>query len=421
MSIFQAISIVVALAAGASYINRRFLRLHPTIGVMAVSLGGALLLGGLDAAGLNIEPHIERFFDDLDFSALLLDVLLGLLLFAGAFHVNVDDLLDRKIEIGTFALFGVLATAFITAGAIFALSQWTGLGLGFIECLLFGALISPTDPIAVLAILERVGGPKRLRTDICGESLFNDGVGVVMFVTVLKVYTGQAVSPGAVAGLFVLEAAGGLLLGILLGKVVGWLVRSAGEARVDTLLGLAVAMGGYALADAIHCSGAIAMVVSGTLVGRAARSLQEDDRRAVNAFWGMADELGNMILFTIVGLELLVITRAIEPDLPAALLAGTAAVPVVLVGRCVAVAIPLNLLKLRYDFYPHAITVLTWGGLRGGLPLAMALSLPMATPAQNASRNTILCMTYGVVLFSIFVQGLSIAPLVKRLLPTEDK
>lgn len=420
MSIFQAISIIVVLAAGASYINRRFLKLHPTIGVMAISLAGALVLAGLDAAGLPIEPHIETFFNNLDFSALLLDVVLGLLLFAGAFHVNVDDLLGRKIEIGTFALFGVLATAFITAGAIYALSQWVGLGLGFVECLLFGALISPTDPIAVLAILERVGGPKRLRTDICGESLFNDGVGVVMFVTVLKVYTGQAVSPGAVIGLFALEAAGGLLLGVLLGKVVGYLVRSAGEARVDTLLGLAVAMGGYALADAIHCSGAIAMVVSGTIIGRAARSLRPDDEREVDEFWGMVDELGNMILFTIVGLELLVIAHALRSDAMLAILAASTAIPVVLLGRCIAVAIPLNLLKLRYTFYPWATTVLTWGGLRGGLPLAMALSLPMATRKQSDARNTILVMTYGVVLFSIFVQGLSISPLVKRLLPTEE-
>jgi CPA1 family monovalent cation:H+ antiporter len=218
----------------------------------------------------------------------------------------------------------------------------------------------------------------------------------------------------------VLEAAGGLLLGVLLGKLTSWLVRSAGEAHVDTLLGLAVATGGYALADAVHCSGAIAMVVSGTLVGRAARKLREGDRRDVNAFWSMIDEVGNMILFTIVGLELLVIARAVEPDLTAAIVAASAAVPIVLVGRLVAVTIPLNLLKLRYQFYPHAITVLTWGGLRGGLPLAMALSLPMATPAQNASRNTILCMTYGVVLVSIFLQGLTIAPMVKRLLPTEE-
>ncbi|NBB96040.1 MAG: sodium:proton antiporter [Planctomycetes bacterium] len=420
MSVFQALSVTIALAAGASYVNRRFLRLHPTIGVMAVSLAGAILLAGLDAVGLNIEPHIERFFDRLDFSALLLDTMLGLLLFAGAFHVDLDDLLGRKVEISVFALFGVVATAFIVASATFGLSQWAGLELSFVECLLFGALISPTDPIAVLAILERVGGPRRLRTDICGESLFNDGIGVVMFVTVMKVYTGQAVNPGTVVGLFVMEAAGGLLLGVLLGKLASWLVRSAGEAHVETLLGLAVATGGYALANAIHCSGAIAMVVSGTLVGRAARTLREGDRRDVNAFWSMIDEVGNMILFTVVGLELLVIARAVEPDLPAACLAASAAVPIVLVGRLVAVTIPLNLLRLRYDFYPRATTILTWGGLRGGLPLAMALSLPMATPARNASRNTILCMTYGVVLISIFLQGLTISPMVKKLLPTEE-
>jgi CPA1 family monovalent cation:H+ antiporter len=332
--------------------------------------------------------------------------MLSFLLFAGALHVNLADLARQKYIIGTLATLGVIGSTFIVGFTSLWVLGWLGIELPFIYCLLFGALISPTDPIAVMGILKRAGVPESLETKITGESLFNDGVAVVVFLVILEIATGtQGITAASVAALFLKEVVGGLIFGLLIGAIAYWMLKSVENYQVEILITLALVTGGFALADVLHLSGPIAIVVAGLLIGNHGRMLAMSDevRDHLDNFWELVDEILNAVLFVLIGLEVLILTFN-----RAYILAGIILIPLLLAVRFVCVGIPVVILKRFRTFSPHVIKILTWGGLRGGISVALALSLP-----AGENREAILAVTYAIVVFSIIVQGLTIGRLVK--------
>ena len=410
MELIDIMALLITLAAGFSYVNHRYVKLPSAVGVMLISLALSLALVVLGHLGFAIqEEKVRRLIGNIDFSEALLHGMLGFLLFAGALSVNLNDLLEKKWEIGIFATAGVVLSTLIVGTVMYLLSAWLGLPLGFLACLLFGALISPTDPIAVLGILRKAGVPRSLEIKITGESLFNDGIGVVVFIVLLGIATsGGVVSAGGVAVLLAEEALGGIIFGLLLGLLGYRLLKSVDNYQVEILITLAMVMGGYSLAPALHVSGPLAMVVAGLLVGNYGRKFAMSDRTRehLDTFWELVDEILNAVLFVLIGLEVLVITMTDRT-----FLAGAIAIPVVLLARLVSVGIPISLLRFVRKFSPRVIRILTWGGLRGGISVALALSLP-----KGPERDLILTMTYAVVVFSIAVQGLTL----KRVLAPVD-
>lgn len=405
MTLIETITILVCLSAGFSYVNHRFIKLPVTIGLMTIALLMSLMLLLLGKLGYGIEAEAESFIRSIDFDETLLHGMLSFLLFAGALHVNLDDLLEQKWFIGTLACLGILVSAAIIGTLAYFISGWLGYPIPLIGCFLFGALISPTDPIAVLGILKQVGVPKRLEIKITGESLFNDGVGVAMFLVLLGVAETGLVTPGAVGLLFVQEAVGGAAIGLASGYVAYVMLRSIDQHHVEILITLALVMGGYALADMLHTSGPIAVVVSGLLIGNHGRHLamSETTREYLDTFWELIDELLNAILFVLIGLEVLALSFK-----PEYLEAGLIAIPLVLLARFISVSLPVQVFRLFQEFTDRATLILTWGGLRGGISVAMALSLP-----ESSYRDAVVTMTYVVVVFSILVQGLTIERMVQ--------
>ena len=417
MDLLDILAVLIVLAAALAYLNCRFLRLPRTIALMLMSLAVSIALIVLRTVHVPFEAWAERLVRGIPFDRILLDGLLGLLLFAGALHVDLGDLLANKWSIATFATVGVVASTFVVGGFLWALSGVMGLGLGWIHCLLFGALISPTDPISVLAILRRVGAPKSLRARMAGESLFNDGIGVVVFVTVLRIAAGAAdVGPGQVTYLLAVETLGGVALGLALGYAAYRILKSVDEYHVEVLVTLALVLGGYALARAIHTSGPLAMVAAGLLIGNPGRRLAMSarTREHLDLFWELIDEILNAVLFVLIGLEVLVLTLSANY-----LLAGLIAIPLVLLARLVTVGVPVAILHRTRPFSRHAVRILTWGGLRGGISVALALSLPRALGGGHV-REPILTITYVVVAFSIVVQGLTIKKLVRASLRADS-
>lgn len=405
MSLIQTITLLVCLSAIFSYLNYRYLKLPMTIGLMALALAMSLLLVALGKLGFPVEAQAITFIKGIDFNEALMHGMLSFLLFAGALHFNIHDLLDQKWFIGTLASLGLLASTLIVGSLAYYLFALVNLDLPFLYCLLFGALISPTDPIAVLGILRTAGAPKSLEVKITGESLFNDGVGVVVFLVLLGVAGHEVASAGSIARLFLQEAVGGAILGLALGYLAYFMLKSVDNYQVEILLTLAIVMGGYALADALHTSGPIAVVVAGLVVGSYARhmAMSETSREYLDTFWELVDELLNAVLFVLIGLEVLVLTFHGHY-----ILAGLIAIPVVLLARFLSVGLPVKLFSFKQEFAPRATTILTWGGLRGGISVAMALSLP-----PGPLRDAIVTITYVVVTFSILVQGLTIGRVVQ--------
>jgi CPA1 family monovalent cation:H+ antiporter len=364
---------------------------------------GLIALGKLGLAG--IERTAETFIRSIDFNKALMQGMLSFLLFAGALHVNLRDLAEQKWVVGTLATVGTIASTFVVGGLFWLLVNGLGLDLPPIYCLLFGALISPTDPIAVLGILKSARAPKSLEIKITGESLFNDGIGVVVFVVLLDLATGgQELSLPHIAVLFAEEAVGGIVFGLVLGGIAFWMLSRIDHYSVEVLITLAVVMGGYSLALAIHTSGPIAMVVAGLIIGNHGRRLAMSDktREHLDTFWELIDEILNTVLFVLIGFELLILEFSGKTAA-----AGLLAIPIVLLARLVCVGAPIRLMKLWRTFTPGAIKILTWGGLRGGISVALALSIP-----PGPERDLILPVTYTVVVFSILVQGLTIGRLV---------
>ncbi len=410
MSIFALISSLLTLGALFSFLSYRVLRLPTSIGTMILSLGtaGGLVLFGAHAPGLHAAA--ERIVGGIDFNAVVLHGMLSVLLFAGALQLDLPQLGREKLPVTVLSVVSTgLSTILVAVLFKYAL-QAVGLHLSIMAALLFGALISPTDPIAVLEMLQRVGAPASLETQLAGESLFNDGVGAVIFLALLSASTGGAApSLRAFLVMLTLKAGGAILLGGALGYLTYRVIKLVDRYRLEILLTLALAMGGYALADALHLSAPLEVVTAGILVSGRARqfAMKESTREHVDRFWELADDVLNIVLFLLLGLELLVL-----PLHRRYLLASLLAIPAALVARWISVAIPVQLLQLVRRRVPGTIRVLTWGGLRGGLAVALALSVPQG---QGLERNQLLAATYVVVVFSILVQGLTISPLLRKL------
>jgi len=409
--VLTAFAILLALTAAFAFLNERFVRLPTTIGVTVSALLASLTLLLLEAFGLGARDWAEGVLNRLNFSELVLQGLLSFLLFAGALGVDARALLRERTSVIALALLGTLASTALIGGLTYLLLNALGLHVPFAYALIFGALISPTDPVAVLNLLKRAKVPKRLETLIAGESLFNDGVGVVVFATLLGLIGagahgaghGGEVSVASALMLFLQEAGGGLLLGAALGGVGFLLLRSINEHGVEVLITLALVVGGYALATGLHVSGPLAMVIAGLVIGATRDvTMSEHTRVHMDSFWETTDQVLNMLLFALIGLEILIVT--VSPTLA---LAAFLIIPIVLGARLVSVALPLTLVRPFARYGPFTVRLLTWGGLRGGIAVALALSLPAGGP-----RDTLLVLTYGVVLFSIIVQGLTVMPIV---------
>jgi len=397
--------VVTALLA---YLNYRFVRLPTTIGVMAIALVLSLVIVALDVAGVShaLRTYEESLLRSIDFSDVLMQGMLSLLLFAGALHVDLSELKALRWPVASLALIGTMVSTLIVGYGLWAALPWVGLELPFMYCLLFGALISPTDPIAVMGILKSAGAPKNLEHVIAGESLFNDGVGVVIFALLLGVLgSGSAPTTGSALALLAREAGGGIAFGLVLGYVTYRLLKSVDEYQVEVLLTLAAVTGGYALASRLHISGPLAMVVSGLIIGNQGRALAMSDttRHHLDMFWELLDEILNAVLFVLIGMEVLLISFSVP-----VLVAGAVAIVVTLLARCLSVGLPVAALGGLFGLPTGSWRVLTWGGLRGGISVALALSLPV-----GPHRDTVLALTYCVVVFSILVQGLTIGRVVR--------
>ena len=478
MSFFDIAGLLVALAALFALINHKLLKLPTTVGLMLLALvhaGGVLLIGQVYPPALNTAG---RLIGSIDFDQTLMQGMLGYLLFAGALHVNLNDLRKQTLVIAILATVGVLMTTFIVGGLTYFITQQLGIPVKFIYCLIFGSIVAPTDPIAVLGIVKKLGAPKSLETKIAGESLFNDGVGVVVFLALLgiaglgghgeghdpkktiefeqtveqinesfgirhdtngdldtspiergwvtygeseadpQLAGEQQTTATEVAKLFALEAGGGIALGFALGLGAFFVLRSIDHYATEILVSLAVVTGGYALAMSMHLSGPLAMVVAGLILGNHGRSLamSESTREHLDTFWELVDELLNAVLFVLIGLEVLVLSFKGEY-----LIAGAIAVPAALFARFISVGGTVTLIKkfTGKSFTDHAVKVMTWGGLRGGISVALALSLKEEIHATQSEYDNVgelvLTMTYVVVAFSILVGGLTMGPMLGKL------
>jgi CPA1 family monovalent cation:H+ antiporter len=408
MDVFNIVAVLTTLTALFAWVNHRYVRLPNTIGLMLISLAFSVMLVSLNRLGVVGPDPFVAMLERVRFDKAVLDGMLGALLFAGALHVKLEDLKDQWLLIGSLATLGVLASAALVGLGSYVLFGWLGLGIPLVFAFLFGALISPTDPIAVAAILKKAGVPRRLETVISGESLFNDGVGVVLFLVVLGFATGASHgTPMEIGHLLAVEVGGGILFGAAMGWVVYHMLARVDQYGVEILLTLAIVTGGYAAAQAMHISGPLAMVVAGLLIGNPGRAFAMSELTVVrlDEFWELVDEILNAILFVMIGMEVLIL----EFDLPLEA-AGLLAIPVVLMARFVSVAVPVTALRRSTRIPEHAVKILTWGGLRGGISVALALSLP-----PGPHRDALITVTYIVVVFSIVVQGLSIGRVAGRL------
>ncbi|WP_167598088.1 cation:proton antiporter [Leeuwenhoekiella sp. ZYFB001] len=409
MDFYLITAILVGLAAAFGYINVRFLKLPNTIGLMLITLLFTLAVLALSAVDDTLLEAEKEIISNIDFEKVLLDGMLSFLLFAGALHTNFEQLRLQRWPVMVFATVGVLTSTFLVGSALYYVLMLLGFDISFIYCLLFGALISPTDPIAVLGILKQAGAPKKLETKIVGESLFNDGVGVVVFLTLYKIAgSTEAVTTTDILELFGLEVLGGIALGLALGWVAYKLMKSIDDYDIEVIITLAAVMVGTVIAQKLHMSAPLAMVTAGLVVGNDTvrkTTMSKQTETYVDKFWELIDILLNTILFVLIGMEMLVLTFDTS-----ALLAGCIAIPVVLLCRYISLLLPINFFEKHLNFVPRTDVIMTWGGLRGGISIALALSL-----TQEMHRDLFLVITYVIVVFSIIVQGLSVGAVIKRL------
>ncbi|MFQ5527148.1 MAG: cation:proton antiporter [Thermoanaerobaculia bacterium] len=456
MTFFEIFAALITLAAAFSYLNHRFLKLPTTIGLMVMALVTSLVLIWVGEFSPPVFEAARGLLESIDFNQTLMHGMLGFLLFAGALHVNLADLREQKWVIALLATVGILLSTALAGGVAWIIfNRLLDLSVPFLYCLLLGAIVSPTDPIAVMGILKSLGAPKSLETKITGESLFNDGVGVVVFLAIAGVIgfggAGHAptarhstaepaavvsavesagerseedrgtsdqaaagMSAGDIAKLFALEAVGGALIGLVLGLLAFYLLYTIDNYHLEVLISLALVAGGYALASRLHLSGPIAMVIAALIIGNHGREIAMSDatRSHIDTFWELIDEILNAVLFLLIGLEVLVLRFNRE-----FLVAGLLMIPGLLAVRFVSVGVPIAIRRRFRSFTPHAAKILTWGGLRGGISVALALSIPKFLGGEPlAHREILLAVTYSIVVFSIVVQGLTVGPYVRRCL-----
>jgi len=412
MLITDTLAILISLAALFSYINYRFIKLPTTIGLLVIALLLSLSIIALGKLGIPLEGYAKHLLAQIDFNETLMQGMLSALLFAGALHVHLEELNKQKWVVAILASVGVIASTFMIGFASYEVFALLGLDIPLIYCLLFGSLISPTDPIAVMGILKTIGAPKSLETKIAGESLFNDGVAIVVFLVLLNIAGAghggghSEITVSSIAMLFAQEAIGGAVFGFIIGYITFHMLASIDNYQVEILLTLALVLGGYALASALHISGPIAVVVAGLLIGNKGRQFAMSDKTRLHLdnFWELIDEILNAILFVLIGLEVLLLSFEIQY-----LWAGLIMIPVTLLARFISVGTPVAIMKLRTSFTPRIIRILTWGGLRGGITIALVLSMP-----ASEYREALLVITYIIVIFSIIVQGLTIEKLIKK-------
>jgi len=409
---FDLLALLLVISAGLATLNSRAFKLPMTVGLLVGACAGTVSLIALDALapGLGIKPTVHAIVASIDFPATLLHGFLAFLLFAGALQVNSADLFARKWTILALATLGTVLSTGLIGGALLLVSRALGLALPLAWCLVFGALISPTDPVSVLDVLKRVGISRSLQAVVAGESLFNDGVGVVLFTLMLALAEpGQAADPTSlhIALLFLVQAAGGALVGLALAYVAIRIMRGIDDTNVELFISLALASGTYSLAGRLGTSGPIAVVAAGILIGTLGidSAMSETTRTHLTLFWRLVEEILNALLFLLIGMEI----AAIDLD-GRNILAMLAMIPIVLAARWLSVAASAVPLNMRFRSW-GPLLILTWGGLRGGLSVAMALSLP-----EGPAKAPILTMAYGIVVFSIVVQGLTLAPLARRVL-----
>ena len=410
---FDLAALLMVLSALFGYFNKRYLSLPSNAGLLILALVASLGLMGIAQLWPNLQvvAGIRQAVASIDFNETLMDGMLGFLLFAGALHVDWQGLKSRALSVGLMATLGVVISTLLCGTVFFYLCQLFGVPIGYIWALVFGALISPTDPVAVLATLKTMSGvPKSLEIDMAGESLFNDGVGVVVFTILLAAATGSGgehgLDPLVVLEHFGFEALGGGVFGMATGYIAYRMMLAIDDYPVEVLISIALVMGTYAGADAIGFSGPIAVVVAGLLIGErgVAYAMSDTTQRYLHGFWTLIDDVLNAVLFMLIGLEFLVI------DFDSGHIAvAVLAIPLVLVSRLVSVYLPFQIVRLRERFSHGIVGILTWGGVRGGISVALALSLPL-----GPQRDIILSATYAVVIFAILVQGLTLPRLVKR-------
>jgi Na+:H+ antiporter len=410
MDYFSVAAILIVLSALFGYINVRFLKLPITIGLMIITIIFTLIIVVIGQFDDTLLLREKELISQIDFTTILLDIMLSFLLFAGALHTNFAQLKIQRWPVLVFATFGTLVSTFLVGIMMYYILQGVGLQVDFIYCLLFGALISPTDPIAVLGILKKAGAPKNLETKIVGESLFNDGVGVVIFLTIFNIASSSSadVEVLEIVKLFGKEVIGGIVLGLILGGITYRMMKSIDDYEVEVIITLAAVMGGTLLAHQLHLSAPLAMVTAGLIVGNDTvrnAAMSETTETYVDKFWELIDVLLNTILFVMIGMELLVLTFE-----GSYIIAGLIAIPIVLLSRYLSLWHPIKFFAKKLEFVPHTNLIMTWGGLRGGISIALALSL-----TQEMHKELFLVITYIIVAFSIIGQGLTVEPIIRRL------
>ena len=412
-SIFDLAALLLTLSALFGWLNRRFLRMPHSIGLLVMGLLASLALVLADVAfpQEHLYADLTRVLDQVDFTGVVMNGMLAFLLFAGALNLDLRALRERAFAVATLALLGTLLSTILVGGAFWGAAQILGSPLPLAWALVFGALISPTDPVAVLATLKNVNVPEALEVEMQGEALFNDGIGIVLFTVLLAYATGSggdATSAGGVATLLLHEAGGGLTLGILTGYLAYRAMKAIDDFPVEVLITLALVTGTYALAQKLGASGPLAFVAAGLLIGeRAPRyAMSENTRTYVSALWTLIDEVLNSVLFLLIGLEVLVLRFQVS-----GLALAACAVPIVLVARLIAVSAPVLLFRWGGSLSLGNVPFLTWAGVRGGISVALALSMP-----ESEAKPAILAATYAVVLFTIIVQGSTLGFLARRTL-----
>jgi monovalent cation:H+ antiporter, CPA1 family len=409
MNNYELLILIMCLSAGFSYINQKYIKMPFVIGLFFLSTLLSLFILSEKYWAYSQFAEIKSLLDHVDFSKYILDIMLGYLLFAGSLHVKWQEILKQKKTIGIFAVGGVIASTFMIGSLFYVVCGLLGLNVDYIYCLLFGSLISPTDPIAVLGILTKAKVPKKIETTIVGESLFNDGIGVVVFIALLEILNrgGHNFSLTQFGFLFIQESVGGILFGLGIGYILHKLMTSIDHYETEVILTLAFVMMGYQACIWLHLSGPLAMVIMGLFVGnyKQEKAMSDVTMDYVNKFWELIDVMLNAILFILIGFVLVVI------DIKTTyVILGFSAIFIVLLSRWIVVFVPKFLFSKIIDFNNKEANLIVWGGLRGGLSIALVMSLP-----TSESRQILIVATYICVVFSILIQGLSIERVAKRI------